>query len=244
MPNLLLSKTDPFDFAVIARVLADFYKVPFIDAVHRAKQGWGILSEEITEEKALELKNAFSTAGIETRILTEPLPVLPPAQWVASMKFEGSQISCALRNGPPQIVEASKVSLVAACALDENRSIKVTKKEGPSAGQRLASAGIMLATGIPIRIGPKKQTIETKKNISETFFYLDLYDHGASRRLRVDGQRFDYSCLGSKKHYNVAANFKILAKGIHRFRTSGATRPRNAHLSQRSTSLRNGVPIP
>lgn len=212
MPSLLLSKADPFDFAAVAKVLAAFNKIPFIDAVHAAKQGWGILAEEIPEEKALGLKAAFDAAGIETRVIPGRPATLPPVQEVASMKFEPPQVTCALRNASSVTITAADVALIAGCILDENRTVRVTKQEGPSTGQRLASGAILLTTGIPVRIGPKKKTVETKQNVSETFYYLDLCTSGTPRRLRVEGHQFDYSCLGAKKQYNIAANFKLLVK--------------------------------
>jgi hypothetical protein len=215
MPSLILSKPIPFDFMAVAQVLSRAQKIPSIDAVHQVKQKWGVLSESIPEEQGRALQKIFSASGFETILIEALLPKVPSPQALASVKWEAAGALCSLK-GVPAMMELtpSSISLLAACIFQEDHIVKLTHKEGPSTGQRLASAGILLATGIPVRIGPKSKTVETKKNVPETVYYLDIYknDAGTLKHFRIVGDQFDYSCLGAKKQYNITANFKALLK--------------------------------
>jgi hypothetical protein len=136
---------------------------------------------------------------------------LPPVMRVKKLLFlEGNLglIGPGLREEAP----LESFRLAAAAAVTETIVTRTEKEEGPSIGEKIASMGILMTTGLPISIGRKKDKVEKVKKTSELKFYLDLFAGG--KRFRVDGQDFDYSCLGPEKQYSVMMNFKSLLKKI------------------------------
>src|SRR5205807_6892905 len=109
-----------------------------------------------------------------------------------------------------QPLSAAAPILIAAAAITITSSTTKHVKEGPSAAQKIASAGLMLATGLPIRIGGKERTVEKTQHRSDLVFYMDVLYRVPSRRLRVDAQSFDYSFLKERKLYQIMGNFKLL----------------------------------
>jgi hypothetical protein len=100
--------------------------------------------------------------------------------------------------------------LVSAAGITLTTTTTKTTKEGPSAAQKILSTGILLTTGLPIKIGGKERVVEKTQQQSELVFYLDLYYGQPLRRRRIDAQHFDYSFLKERKLYFVLGNFKLV----------------------------------
>jgi hypothetical protein len=113
-----------------------------------------------------------------------------------------------------QSLAAAQPVLIAAAAVTITSTTTKKVKEGPTPGQRLASAGLMLATGLPIKIGGKERTVEKTLHQSDLFFYVDVLTRNPLKRLRVDSQSFDYSFLKERKLYQIMGNFKLLVSDL------------------------------
>jgi hypothetical protein len=205
MPNesstfaVLLARPEAKDPVALAKALAAARKTPLQDQMVIAKSCWGILAENVGEKEATALIQSLKQSGVESIICpTASMAALPNAELAKT--FES--------------LATAKPVLIAAAAITTTSMTTKHVKEGPSAGQKIASMGIMLATGLPIKIGGKERTVDKKETHSDLVFYLDVVYQSPARRLRVDALHFDYSFLKERKLYQLMGNFKLLVGNV------------------------------
>jgi hypothetical protein len=207
---VILARPDGREPVVLAKALAAARKTPLQDQMMAAKNGWGILAENLSETDAQNLVQALQASAVErAAIPATSLVQLPEAKPAVTRDSIPT----------PQLV------LVAAAAFTITSTTTKSVKEGPSAAQKVLSTAILLGTGLPIKIGGKERTVEKTQQHSDLVFYLDLLykeppatQQGGrspdvwrpSRRLRVDALRFNYAFLNERKLYQVLGNFKLL----------------------------------
>lgn len=191
--SVILTRPDQREPMILAKALAAFRKTPVQDQIVPARKGWGIIAEHVGSEEAQRLVEGLRQSGLESKVVPS-LAALPDAQ--AITRWETSI--------PEQPV------LMAAAGITVTSTTTKTIQEGPSAGQKILSAGILLTTGLPIKIGGKERTVEKTQHHSDLIFYLDLIYQDPLRRRRIDAQRFDYSFLKERKLYFLMGNFKLL----------------------------------
>ncbi len=192
---VLLERPDACDARVLARALAQVRKTPLQDQLMVAKSSWGIIAEKLGENEAGDLAAGLKSAGLSVVVFpAAELAVLPAADGVRDF----------------QSLTAALPDIVAAAAIKITTTTTQTVKEGPNAAAKIASVGLFMATGIPIRIGGKEKEVTKTKQGSELVFYLDLYSMAARKRLRVNAGDFNYSYLKERKTYQVMGNFKLL----------------------------------
>jgi hypothetical protein len=190
---VILSRPEQRDPMVVAKALAAIRKTPLQDQVTVAKGGWGVLAENLLAAEAEQLVNGLRQAGLESQAVPALSPI-PDAQ--------------PLIRWDPGITNG--LGLIAAAGIKLISKTTKTVKEGPTASQKILSAGILLSTGLPIKIGGSERTVEKTQERSELVFYLDLIYKEPGRRLRIDAQKFDYSFLKERKLYFLMGNFKLL----------------------------------
>jgi hypothetical protein len=199
------------DPQAVAKGLAAFQKIPVLDAIQKAKKAWGIPAEHLDEAQAAACVQALGVAGVRAEaVASESLAILPDPTLIAGMQMFPTRWHLKEKSGKSHEIAPGDLNILAACAIKETRSATTQKTIGPSAGQKLASFGIMMATGLPIRIGPKKQTIEATAEHSELFFYAELHAVQKAMRFRIDAQHFDYGVLGAAKDASIIQNFPKL----------------------------------
>jgi len=192
---VLLSDRNSKDPVALAKALAAARKTPLQDQMVFAKSCWGILAENLGQEEAQNLKLSLGQAGVQTIVCPNASLVLLPAAEPAKTI---------------QPLLAAKPVLIAAAAVTVTSTTTKQVKEGPSTAQKVASAGLFLATGLPIKIGGKERTIEKTQHQSDLVFYLDVIYRNPLRCLRVAAEHFDYSFLKERKLYQVMGNFKLV----------------------------------
>jgi hypothetical protein len=196
---VLLAERGARDPLVLAKALAAARKTPVQDQVVLAKSCWGILTDHATTEEAHALKQALEAAGVKTVVCpATSLLALPAAEAVNALTA----------------LPAAKPILFAAAGVTITSSTTKKVKEGPSATDKIISAGIMLTTGLPIRIGGKTRVVEKTEHHSDLLFYIDVLYGSPLKRMRVDAQNFDYSFLKARKLYQVLGNFKLLVEDL------------------------------
>jgi hypothetical protein len=192
---VLLARPEARDPMVLAKALAAVRKTPLQDQIVAAKNGWGIIAENLGEAEAQNLVQQLHQAGVESLALPSssfvPLPEAKPAATI-------------------ELLMAAQPVLVAAAGITITSTTTRTVKEGPSAAQKVLSTAILLGTGLPIKIGGRERSVEKTQQHSELIFYLDLLYKDPFRRLRVAAQHFDYSFLKERKLYQIFGNFKLL----------------------------------
>ena len=190
---VILTRPEQREPMALARALAAIRKTPVQDQVMPAKNGWGIVAENVGAEEAQRLVESLSQAGLESKVVPS-MASLPEAQ--------------ALTRWDPAILE--QLALIAAAGVTVTSTTTKTVKEGPTAAQKILSTGILLTTGLPIKIGGKERTVQKTQQLSDLAFFVDVICKDPLRRLRIDAQHFDYSFLKERKLYFLMGNFKLL----------------------------------
>lgn len=211
---VVLSKPEFLDWPRLGKALASFRKIPMQDAAHDAKNSWGIVAENLDEKGASELSRCLDQSGLGGVVVPKAkLAQIRPANLLnqIALNMEGLQVEAKL--GAHRVIPWSFFS-VAAVSVFKKTMIKTIKvEEGPSAAEKLAKTGIMLATGIPIPM-KKKKTVERKIEDPDLFFFCDLFLKQNSLRIRLDAQTLDYSFLGERKGFGAHGNFRLLVNEI------------------------------
>ncbi|TPW19706.1 MAG: hypothetical protein FD126_2425, partial [Elusimicrobia bacterium] len=76
--------------------------------------------------------------------------------------------------------------------------------------KKVIKTGITLMTGMPTSLGLAPKGPERKIEEVDQVYVVDLLLKDPAQRVRIEGKRFDFSCLGARKGYTVPANMKIL----------------------------------
>ena len=110
----------------------------------------------------------------------------------------------------------SHVSLVCAGQIEE--TVRTTERLPPDgkAKKWLLRTGLTPITAVAIQ-HERSKVREVTKERTESSWYLDLIAGGDYDSIRILGDSFDYSCLGSKMAHNTLVNFKTLAMDIGKF---------------------------
>jgi hypothetical protein len=180
---------------VLARALAAVRGTPVQDQVIEAKRAWGIIAEGLAEEEARVFAEELRSAGVSCAVVpASALARLPEAEPATTWGD--------LPEAPPFLVA------VAGMTVTETRTTKETK--GPTGAKKIASAAIMIGTGLPIKVGGRQRSVERSQRSESIVFCADLHYEDSRRRLRIDASRFDFSCLGERMLYHAQGNLKLL----------------------------------
>ena len=211
---VLLAKPELLRDPRLAQTFVQHLKIPFADATRRVTTAWGIVGERLDESAALDLAAALKAAGIETKMCGEnALPILPEAKPLASAAFGAESAKLFLKDATTQELRFADIGILAAAAWDKEILKTVKRTEGPTAGQKAATWGLRLATGLPLRVGPKEKVVEKVEKSSELRFALELVARDGAR-FHVDAEDFNYACLGPKMEYGAYPNFRLLVAAL------------------------------
>ena len=217
MKSVLQTNVAQFDPVATANAVASVRQIPLVDAAQLVRSHWGILAEHLEPGKAEQWGKDFAQKGLPSRVMEDSEIITPPSPVpVGKLTWSAEGLNMTLKTGGSARLAAPELTLLASCAHNEEFTKTTVHQEGPSAAQRLASAGILMATGLPIHIGPKSQKVEKKEHRSELELHLDLLGRTSAGpvRYRINGLQFDYSCLGANKQYSGLGNFKQLIKEL------------------------------
>jgi hypothetical protein len=191
--SVILSSQDKRDPMGLAKALAAIRKTPLQDQLLPAKRGWGVIETNLEEDAAKQLHLQLQTTGIHCSIVADSDFSQPPAAETIKQLDSGSLTGCLL---------------IAAAAITQTTTTSKTVKQGPSATDKLISTGILLTTGIPINVGPKKTEVRKEQTQSDLVYFVDLIT--PARRQRIDAQHFDFSFLKERKAFHLLGNVKTL----------------------------------
>lgn len=214
----LLSKPEHLQIPKIAAALAKFKKIPVQDAALLARQCWGITGEGLEKEKAEQLCALLAQAGlgglaVPLSLLEENLPAAP----LSKIEFLEGKLRAFLKSGEEKWADYRSISLIAAAVFKKTTTTLVKTDDGPTAAEQAVNMGLMLATGLPIKVGEKKKAAMKAVEKSDLVYYLDFCLPESACRLRVDAQNFDFSCLKEKMGYGIFENFKtLLAQAVQK----------------------------
>ncbi|MCB4757148.1 MAG: hypothetical protein LHV69_09025 [Elusimicrobia bacterium] len=227
---VILTEPAAFNPSVVAKVLVEYKKVPMPDAMHVARRLWGIIEEKTTGEEALKLKLCLEGAGLASMILPfDVLAPLPGEEMVKKAVFSDVGLKAECRPGSIDEFLWADLKVVGAAGIHQQSISTTTETTGPSAAVQALNMGILLSTGIPIKFGGKKKTVEKTEVKEELVFFLDLLFRNPARRLRIDAQNFDYSFLEARKTYSAYTNYRMLVGDVAQA-ASGALHSRGTRI--------------
>ena len=207
----LLSKPEYLQIPKMAAALARFKKIPVQDAAPMARGCWGVLEDGLAKEKAEELCARLAEAGlgglaVPHNLLEEDIAALP----ISKIEFLEGKLRVFSKSGEEKWIDCNSISLLAAAVFKKTTTTMVKTSDGPTAAQQAVNMGLLMATGMPIKVGAKtKETLKAVEQ-SDLVYYLDLCLTEPACRLRIDAHHFDFSCLKAKMGYDIFGNFKIL----------------------------------
>ncbi len=183
------------DPMVLARDLAAVRGTPVQDQVRVAKRAWGIVAGDLSESEAGALGEALRSSGVE---------------WVVHPTGALAELPAVEAAGTVDALPGAQPILIAVAGVTVTTTTTRTVTGGPTGAQKAASTAIMMGTGLPIRIGGRKRSVEKRQEEQSLVFYADLYYEGPFRRLRIDASHFDFSCLEERMLYQAQGNLKLL----------------------------------
>ncbi len=208
---VILAAEDQFKLAPLAQALAAFKNEPQQDAAHDARGSWGIVGEKLNEEDAERLIGCLSSVKLNAvKISQSTIDLLPTAVTLVHAEFMPDGFSGVDEQARRVKLLWPQIRVIAAAGVKSTTSRTVTEKQGPTATQKALSIGIMMATGLPISVGPKKK--EIKRMVSDTDYHLvfDVIANDPTLRVRVFAERVNYTFLKQRMQYNAMGNFKVL----------------------------------
>jgi hypothetical protein len=215
---VVLNNIDHFDLPTLADILSRTLAIHRMDAATQLKHSWGLLYKTDVIEEAEELQEAFEQTGIETFVLPASRLRKPPQPIVLRKAVPGADGLAFQDKGHDKFLKWSSVILL--CAGEVEEISRTTERLPPDGKVKkwLFRTGLTPITAVAIQ-HERSKTREVTKDRSESRYYLDLIATDDCDSLRIIGDSFDYSCLGSKMAYNVLINFKTLAIDIAKYLT-------------------------
>ena len=216
--SVILSQPDEFNLEKIAKIIAAYKNVPLFDTRIMARHSLGFLGEGLSESDARLIVSFADEEGVKTVLLEdEKVAALPKPALVTSADCGQDGFSfTAASGGPVSKIPWKDICLFCAVCLKEESSSLKTVKQGRSQTQKIMSIGILMSTGIPIKIGKDKQITQSVTE-KELHFFADIFFKSASdpvQRLHIEAERIDFSYLGPRKLPNTAGNFNLLVRDI------------------------------
>jgi hypothetical protein len=189
-----------------------------MDAATQLKHSWGLLYKTHVIEEAEELQEALEQAEVETFLLPAAKLRKPPEPIVlrnATLQQDGVSFQ---DKGYEKFLQWSNVVLL--CAGEIEETMQTTERLPPDgkAKKWLLRTGLTPVTAVAIQ-HERSKVREVTKDRTESSYYLDIVAGNDYDSLRIHGDSFDYSCLGSKMAYNALMNFKILALDTAKYLT-------------------------
>lgn len=197
----------------LARALAAARKAPVLDYMGPMRHAWGLVEEGVEKAAAEETARVLGAAGFKAlAVPSELLEDLPPAGHATRLTFSAKGLTYAERESPARRAEWGRLVLVAAAGVPETTPGAGSAPGDPGAdiAKKVLKAGFTMMTGMPTSLGLGPKPVERKTEATDQVYVVELNLKGPDERVRIEGGRFDFSCLGARKGYNILANVKIL----------------------------------
>lgn len=218
---VLIDKMHDRDIPPMAKALSKHRGIPLQDAAFSARRSWGILEEGAEKTAASHLVECLKTEGVGAVAIPAGLMEdMPPALEVPRLELLRGKFRAWLKSGTEEWVNGSDLALIASAGFHRARRARQPPAPMPR---------------ITLEVYPREEDTPVRKE-TELVFYLDLFISEPPRRLRLDSQDFDYSCLRSRMSYNTLSNFKRLVMIL-------AGKSRSAPTNRGTQIILDGGPV-
>jgi len=190
-----------------------------MDAVRLTRDAFGILVRNLPGDRARTLQRALAAEGVETEIVNQTvLPKLPGVKRLPRAVVSDGGISFSDMYGRAQRVVWDAVVLVAAGRVNM--------------GRREYQTRFTTKVNVGYR-GSVTKTVVAEKEYehgSEWKLLLDIVVETPAARYRIQGEKFNYAYLGTRRQSRRWANFSLLGLDI-------VNRAKRAGLNMGAASL-------
>ncbi|MFA6002473.1 MAG: hypothetical protein WC881_00230 [Elusimicrobiota bacterium] len=227
------------DIRTLARVLASERGCPEADALSEARGAWGLAALDQEPPAAQRLAAALAAAGIPALALPQNLlEELPPVTAVTRAEISGSEVRLQDSAAAAHLLAAGDIALLSAAVIKRRVTQTITLSKGSGILRKTVQLGALLATGLPFPLGNARREETRSLESSELARVLDICLRSPARRLRLESEDFDYSCLLARKTYQALANFRTLARELAAL-WPDAQRNHGLHILQEGLPLRD-----
>ena len=215
---VVLERSDGFDLQGLADILSRCLGIHRIDATTQLKRSWGLLHKTPVLEEAKKVQEECEKAGMGTFVLpaSELRPVPQPKVLRKAVPEPGGLAY--EHEGENKSLPWNRVVLACAGEIEETMSVKETLPPDGKAKKWLMRTGLSVTTAVAISHEMSKKR-EVPKQEESAAHYLDLLAGDDFESVRIAGDSFDYSFLGSRMGYNALLNFKTLVLDVGKFLT-------------------------
>lgn len=239
--HVILKQAEDFDVPRLSQVLAPIQKKPLMDVTTRLRQEQGFLAAVASDAEARALQGLFAKAGIETIIRSESELVLAKNPHVINWaQFDGEGITSEVEGGPIRLLYRD-ILLICSCHYTVTTEIKggVADVEPTAIEMALGVAADAPITGLR-GLGQVRafELFGADKKVRNNHWVLDLVGRKSAPSLRIEGQYFDFSCLGPHQVHDLGGNVRVLVKGIAEWAPAAATN-RGAHAVCHEATAQN-----
>jgi len=216
--SVVLSQSDRFDFNALADILSSFLRVHRLDVITQLKHSWGLLYKTPEKDKAQFLQKKFRRAGIETFVLPGSKLKEVPRLKVLKKAIPEPEGLIYAKKREAKLLPWFSVILLCAGEVEETKRVKETLPRNGKAKKWLMRTGLSVTTGVAIAYERSKKKEITKQEVGFSH-YLDLIAKDGFESVRIVGDSFDYSYLGSRMKQNALLNFRSFALDVGKLST-------------------------
>ena len=221
----------------IAAALAAHRHIPVHDAARLARPLWGLVADALPEAEAEGLARALEAQGVGALVVPRGLlENLPDARPVVRAELEARDLQLYSKAGDVSAVPWDRLTLIAAACYAKSGERTSKGPSGPNVGQVALRLATTIATGMPFSLGKRTQQVRKVEPPVELALVLDLHERPPARRFRIDGNAFNYGCLGSGMRQGAFPNFRVLLEELRR-------RAPSAALNMGAEALLAGRPV-
>jgi hypothetical protein len=213
---VVLNRVDHFDLSSLADILSRMLGIHRADGATQLKRSWGLIHKTHVLEEAEKLHQSLKQTGVDTFVLPSSRLRKPPQPIVLRKAIPQREGVAYEEKDYVTLLRWTHVNLVCAGQIEE--TVQTTERLPPDgkAKKWLLRTGLSPITALAIQ-HERSKVREVTRERTESSWYLDLIAGGAHDSIRILGDSFDYSCLGSKMAHNTLLNFKTLAVDIGKF---------------------------
>lgn len=211
---IIASQPDLPALPILGKAFAEIQQIPLLDGSRAAKSTWGILAENIPEDKAPSLLEIFRKCGVD--VLALPMAELPahrPPHPLSHIRPMESGLEVAANPNEWKRIPWEAIAVFGAAVFHRKILKTIKEQTGPSAGEKIVKAGILLTTGLPIPLSKKKDITLTKEE-SEYEYLLDIFLRRPEIRIRLLAGHMDYNFLNEKRQFGSESNFRLMLEQL------------------------------
>ncbi|PKM99124.1 MAG: hypothetical protein CVU78_07910 [Elusimicrobia bacterium HGW-Elusimicrobia-2] len=206
---VILKNAEDLEPQRLAPPLSRALKIALYDAARQSRMHRGIPAKNLDEGAAKSIASEFEASGIDCAVVREEsIASMPEARKVPKLEMMEDGLIVFPLDGREEL-KWDEIALIAA-ATTENRETKTTVSQiSPGMGKKIAGFGILMTTGIPLKMG-KTRKVEKTETTTKLEYFAELFAGNPPRRFRIDAESFDFTCLKEKIFPNIYSNFTLL----------------------------------